>query len=93
MGHGIEPGPGTAGEDDALHRAAPPAVGVVQIDPLAVGAAGHLLDPVLMREIPLNGAPQTGSKGLRGTPTELAFDLGRVDGIAPVMAGPVSHEA
>ena len=40
-----------------------------------------------------DGLAQAGLEGLRRRPAELALDLGRVDGVAAVVAGPVGDEA
>ena len=48
---------------------------VVLVDPFTIGAAGYVLHPVLIVQIPLNGFAYTGFKGLRGLPAQLPFDL------------------
>src|SRR5215469_4598045 len=61
-------------------------------DPIAVGACGDILDPILSVQIPTNGLAQPGRKTLARRPAELTPDLAGVERVAPVMAGTIGHE-
>jgi hypothetical protein len=63
--------------------------GVVLVEPVAVGAALHVGDPVLVGEVPLDGLADAGLEGLGRAPAEFALDLAGVDGVAAVVAGAV----
>src|SRR6188768_1280539 len=67
-------------------------VGVLLRDPVAVGPALHALHPVAMGQVPLHGLADAGLEGLGRLPAQLALDLARVDGVAPVVARAVLHE-
>src|SRR6185312_4236041 len=44
-------------------------------------------------KVPLHGLAQPALEILRWPPAELARDLGGIDRVAPVVSGPVGHEA
>src|SRR5258707_508583 len=73
----------------AHHRLRP----LRQPDPLRlVAAVEDRLPPRAVVDIPAHGLAQPALERLRGAPAELALDLGWIDGIAPIMPGPVGHE-
>jgi hypothetical protein len=57
--------------------------------PILVGAAGDVLDPGLVAEVPLHGLADAGLECLGRLPAEFAFELAGVDGVAAVAAGAV----
>ena len=61
-------------------------------DPIAVGTARDVEDPVLMVEVPLHGFADTGGEGFCGFPTELSGNFRCVDGVAFVVTGAVFNE-
>lgn len=65
---------------------------VVAVEPLAILAAGDLVDPVHVFEVPLHGLAQAGLESCLWFPSEFVTDLARVERIAPVMAGTVLYE-
>src|SRR5690242_21302071 len=67
-------------------------MGIVLLDPLAVGAAGHVRDPLGIVQVPGNGLAEPGIEGLGGRPTELNGDLREIHRVAPVVSRTVLHE-
>src|SRR4051812_46615377 len=59
---------------------------------VAVGAASGALDPVGVLRVPADGLAQSRLPGLARPPDEFALHLGRVDGVAAVVAGAVFDE-
>ena len=57
-----------------------------------VGGADRSPPPVV-GEVPVDGGFETALKSVGGAPAELGFDLGGVNGVAPVVAGAVGDEA
>ena len=77
------------GEDDPLHSA----LSRGQPKTLTtVGAALHRLAPVAMFEVPAHRLPNPFFEPVARLPAELGADLGRVDGVAAVVAGSVGNE-
>jgi hypothetical protein len=62
---------------------------VVLVQPLLVGAAFDVGDPVGVVQVPLDGFAYAGFEGFFGCPAEFALDLAGVDGVAQVVAGAV----
>src|SRR5262245_38435476 len=61
----------------------------------ALAPVAALLDrvaPAAIVEVPAHGAGEPAPEAVRGLPAELALDLGCVDRVAAVVAGPVGHE-
>src|SRR5580692_5038620 len=61
-------------------------------NPLPVTSAGHVLHPLLVLKIPANGFANAGFKRFLRPPTQFAFNLPRIHGIAPVVSRTVLHE-
>src|SRR6202789_4016348 len=61
-------------------------------NPLPVTSAGHVLHPLLVLKIPANGFANSGFKRFLRPPTQFAFNLPRIHGIAPVVSRAVLHE-
>jgi hypothetical protein len=53
---------------------------------------GDGLAPLAVIEIPAYGPPQAGFEIMAWLPTQLEPDLGRVDGIAAIVSGPILNE-
>lgn len=66
--------------------------GVLFSDPLSVGAAGDVLDPVLILQVPFDGFSDAGSECFGGLPAKFSRDACGVDGVTFVMAGTVFDE-
>src|ERR1019366_4867384 len=49
----------------------------------------NIRPPRAMGEIPIDGLGDAGGKVLAGDPAQLTLELGAIDGVAAVMAGPV----
>src|SRR5690606_10808068 len=58
---------------------------VLARDPVTIGAADDASYPLGVIEVPRDGLAQSGREGFRRLPVEFPLDLGRVDGIAPVV--------
>src|SRR5579871_926883 len=71
---------------------APTVPTIVECDPVAIGLACDIRNPFLIFEIPSDRLAQTALEGLRRLPAQLVCDLACIDGIAPVVSGPVLHE-
>ena len=56
-----------------------------------VGSALHVVDPLLVIQIPLYGFADTGFKSFLRLPSKLTAHLGRIDGIAAIVAGAIRH--
>src|SRR5215472_8910257 len=65
---------------------------VMPDDPLAIGACGDILDPILTVQIPANRLAQAARKALARRPAELASDFSGIESVAAVMAGTIGHE-
>src|ERR1700733_15588708 len=61
-------------------------------NPLPVTSAGPVLPPLLVLKIPANGFANAGFKRFLRPPTQFAFNLPRIHGIAPVVSRTVLHE-
>ena len=59
---------------------------VLFLDPVAVLAAGDVVDPILVVQIPLHRFLDAGLKGFLGFPAEFLFQLTRINGIAAIVA-------
>src|SRR5205823_2046724 len=59
---------------------------VVGLDPAAVFAASHLLDPGRVVEVPADRLREPGLEGLARRPAETRADLRRIHGVAAVVA-------
>lgn len=62
---------------------------VLFVDPFTIGAAGDVVDPIGMGEVPLYGFADAGFKGFLRFPAQFFFQFCRINGIAPVVPGPV----
>ena len=62
---------------------------IVFLDPVFIGPGGDVLHPHLVIKVPLDGFADAGFEGFGGFPSKLAVDLGRVDGVAAVVAGTI----
>src|ERR1019366_1416771 len=62
-------------------------------EPFARVATGRdLCAPRPVANVPVDGPRQSRRERLQRPPAELSLELGAVDRVAPVMAGPVRHE-
>src|SRR5690606_15034800 len=91
----VQAGAGTAGQDDALalrHGVLPPPSGrgADAFEPVA--AVQHPLHPVLVGQVPVHGGRDAFLEGVARLPAQLVADLGRVDGVAAIVPGPVGDE-
>src|SRR5262245_1990161 len=98
-GDRVEARPRAAGQDYALlkdpiadHCAVSPLNGQTQALTL-IGTRGHALDPLRVFQVPLHGPLQTRFEGYLGAPAQYTLDLGRVHGIATVVAGTIPDQA
>src|SRR6478609_9276265 len=66
--------------------------GVLLFHPLPVGTAGHFFNPFVVLQIPGDGLTNAALKSFLRTPLQFAFDLSRVDGIAPIVSGTIFHK-
>ena len=57
-----------------------------------IAAVENRLPPATLVQIPFHGLLDPGLEGLGGPPAELGLDLGGVDRVAAVVAGPVGDE-
>ena len=62
---------------------------VLLADPLAVGTALHIGDPLRVVQVPLHGFGNAGVKGFCRLPAQFTFNLVRIDGVAAIVAGAV----
>src|SRR5262245_46763528 len=63
-----------------------PAIAVVSLQPLAVVARAHLLDPLRALYVPAHRLCQASLERLSRSPAELALNLARVDRVTQVVA-------
>src|SRR6185437_4113076 len=89
----IEPAPAPAPAPLAHSCREAGASCVLPVDPAPVLTAGHFGDPVGVVEIPAHRLFKRSLEALSRPPAEFALELGRIYGIAPVVSGPVFHEA
>ena len=68
------------------------AAAVHLIEIITVLAAQYILPPVLVVQVPPDGLLNSCIKIIRWLPSQLCFYLGRVNGVAHVMAGTVCHK-
>src|SRR6266571_4990702 len=54
-------------------------------------AAGYMLQPLFVRQVPIDGFFQSFFELQRWCPTQFLVQAGGIDGIAEVMTGPVFH--
>src|SRR5262245_3648176 len=66
---------------------------IVECDPVAICITGDIGNPFLVFEVPTDRLAQTALERLLRLPTKLAFDLARINPIAPIVAGPILHES
>src|SRR6267378_6719231 len=69
------------------------ALAIVECDPVAICITGDIRNPFLIFEVPTDRLAQTAVERFLRLPTKLAFDLARINPVAPIMAGPVLHES
>src|SRR5215471_8255185 len=69
------------------------ALTIVECDPVAICVTCDIRNPFLILQVPTDRLAQTALEGFLGPPTKLAFDLARIDPVAPVVAGPILHES
>ena len=62
---------------------------VLLIQPIPVGAARHVGDPILIVEIPLHRLADAGIEGFGRFPAEFSLEFAGVDGVAAVVAGAI----
>ena len=67
--------------------------GVLFVDPLPVGPALHMADPIGVGQIPLDGFSDTGLKSFGGLPTQFGLEFAGIDGIAAVVSRTVGDIA
>src|SRR5262249_23222587 len=65
---------------------------VVECDPVAICIACDIGNPLLIFKVPTDRLAQTTFESFLRLPTKLAFDLARVNSIAPVVPRPIFHE-
>src|SRR5690606_25405197 len=108
LGDRIEPGAGTAGEDDAFascHLGFLESPARVRAGSLRgsrsggradafepVAAVQHPLHPVLIVQVPVHGGGYALLEAVPGLPAQFVLQLGGVDRIAAVVAGTVGDE-
>src|SRR5262249_36139193 len=68
------------------------ALTVVECDPVAICVAGDIRNPLLIFEVPTDRPAQAAGERFPRFPAKLAFNLARINPVAPVMARPVCHE-
>ncbi len=61
--------------------------------PFPVGATLHVRNPLRVVQVPLHRLANAGFEGFGRTPAQIAFNLARVNGVTPVVAGAVLHES
>src|SRR5260370_32176333 len=69
------------------------ALAIVECDPVAICITGDIRNPFLILEVPTDRLAQTALERFLRLPPKLAFDLARINPIAPVVAGPILHES
>src|SRR5690242_15318017 len=62
---------------------------VLAVEVLPVGARGDALPPGAVLQVPSDGVIEALLEGVRGCSAEVAFGLGRVDGVTAVVAGAI----
>src|SRR5215217_5533891 len=65
---------------------------VLGSQPMAVFAAGHMVDPGLVRQVPLDRLAYTCLERFLGLPPQFSFQLAGIDCIPPVMAWAIFDE-
>src|SRR5258708_12468461 len=68
------------------------ALAIVESDPVAICITGDIRNPFLIFEVPTDRLAQTALERFLRLPTKLAFDLARINPVAPIVAGPILHE-
>src|SRR5215475_3595059 len=68
------------------------ALTVVERDPVAICIACDIRNPFLIFEVPTDRPAQAAGERFLRFPAQLAFDLARINPVAPVMTRPVCHE-
>src|SRR6266849_55505 len=66
---------------------------IVECDPVAICITGDIRNPFLIFEVPTDRLAQTTLERFLRLPAKLAFDLARINPIAPIVAGPILHES
>src|SRR5258708_46738 len=69
------------------------ALAIVECDPVAICITGDIRNPFLIFEVPTDRLAQAALERFLRLPTKLAFDLVRINSLAPTVAGPVPHES
>src|SRR5581483_2656512 len=67
-------------------------LGILRCNPLAITAASDFLDPRIVLQVPLNGFADSALKGFARLPSEFAFDLRCVHGVAAIVPRAVGDE-
>src|SRR5438067_314362 len=65
---------------------------ILLADPLAVGAAGHVVRPFLVVQVPAHRLADAGFESLGRFPAQLALELTCIDRVAAVVPRTVGHE-
>src|SRR5258708_16107833 len=68
------------------------ALAIVECDPVAICITGDIRNPFLILEVPTDRLAQAALERFLRLPAKLAFDLARINPVAPVVPGPIVHE-
>src|SRR6185437_7394621 len=66
-------------------------VAILQLDPLPVGAARHVGDPLPVVQVPAHGLAQAAVEGLFRLPAELSTDLAGADAVELARTAALQH--
>src|SRR5258707_5186951 len=69
------------------------ALAKVECAPVAICSTGHIRSPFLILEVPTDRLAQAALERFLRLPAKLAFDVARINPVAPIVAGPILHES